>query len=452
MACFISSCEREMEDLEPARFPTNGAVFIDGFSGGLEYAAFGGSKPTAFDVDNEISFEGTSSMRYAVPDFEDPEGAYAGGSYFTSGARDLSGYTALSFWAKASKSATIDVIGYGNDLGENRFQTAINGLEVNTNWQQYYVPIPDPAKLTEEKGMFFYSEGPEGGDGYTFWVDEVRFENIGTIRPVEASIFNGDDRVVTAEAGTTFTPEAAAVFNLPTGVNQEISTSPAFFTYISSNPSVASVDEAGVITVGDAGEATITALMGDLEVDGSITITSIGVVLRPLQAAPVPTFPADEVISIYSDAYTNEPVDFYNGFWQFSTTQSEVFEVENSSVIRYTDLNFVGIQFTSPTIDVSSTDRFRIDIWTPIPIDASTNFKVLLFDLGPNNSFGGNDDTSHELTFTAPQLESESWVTIDLPLSAFTGLTGRSNLAQIVLSGNNLPTVYVDNIIFYQGD
>ena len=35
-------CEPRLEDLELASAPVNGDVFSDAFSGGLEYAAFGG--------------------------------------------------------------------------------------------------------------------------------------------------------------------------------------------------------------------------------------------------------------------------------------------------------------------------------------------------------------------------------------------------------------------------
>lgn len=33
------SCSRDLDDLEPAEFPVDGNVFLDGFSGGLNYAA-----------------------------------------------------------------------------------------------------------------------------------------------------------------------------------------------------------------------------------------------------------------------------------------------------------------------------------------------------------------------------------------------------------------------------
>ncbi|PHI21155.1 hypothetical protein CEQ90_03800 [Lewinellaceae bacterium SD302] len=445
-------CERDLEDLEPAEFPTNGDVFIDGFTGGMEYAAFGGSKVTAFDVDTEIKYEGTTSMRFAVPDFEDPEGAYAGGTFFLTSGRNLSGYTALTFWARATRSATIDEIGFGNDLGENRYVTSVaGGIQVNTNWQKYYIPIPDPSKLTSERGMLFYAEGPEDGEGYTFWIDQVQFEDLGTIAGPEGFIFNGEDRVVTSEGGSSFNADGYTVFNLPTGIDQRINTAPAYFNYVSSNPEVATVSESGIVSVIGGGEAVITATIGDEAAKGSLTITSTGQATTPQQAAPTPTYEADDVISIYSNAYEDEPVDFYNGFWEFSTTLNDFTEVQGNDVIRYFDLNFVGIQFTSPTIDVSEMTHFRIDIWTPSETAPPADFKVLLVDLGSDNAFGGNDDSSHELTFTSPTLVSEQWVTLEIPLSDFTGLTGQENLAQIVLSGSP-SIVFVDNMLFYAGE
>jgi hypothetical protein len=46
---------------------------------------------------------------------------------------------------------------------------------------------------------------------------------------------------------------------------------------------------------------------------------------------------------------------------------------------------------------------------------------------------------------------SGAWSTIDVPLSDFTGLTTRSNIAQMILVGTgDLNTVYVDNVFFYK--
>lgn len=146
LSILLFSCERDLDDLSPVTFPANPEVFIDGFSGGLNYAAFGGSVPTAFDVDTRETYNNSAaSMRIDVPDAGDPRGAYAGGSYFTESGRDLSGFNALTFWAKATQSATIDVLGFGNDLGENKFQVSISNVGVNTSWTKYIIPIPDPS-------------------------------------------------------------------------------------------------------------------------------------------------------------------------------------------------------------------------------------------------------------------------------------------------------------------
>ncbi len=450
LACtvFFLSCERDLNDLDPATYPTTADVFIDAFSPDLGYAAFGGSDVRAFDVDTDVKYKGTTSMRIAVPDFDDPAGAYAGGVYYSNTGRDLSGFNVLTFWAKASKPASIDIIGFGNDLGENKYQASITGLEVNTNWKKYYIPIPDPAKLKSERGMLFFSEGPEDGKGYTFWIDEVRFENLGTIAHARSGIMNGEDVTENAETGNTFTISGYAVANLPNGVDQRVDAAPAYFEFASTASAVASVNASGVVTVMDAGTAVISASLAGAASEGSLTIVSAGAPVLPQTPAPVPTVPADHVISVFSNAYDNVPVDFFNGYWQFSTAQTFDVQVAGDDIKRYTQLNFVGIQFTAPTINATTMTHFHIDIWTPDPVGPASEFKVLLVDLGADGSFGGNDDSSHELTFNSSTLATQSWISLDIPLSSFAGLASRAHLAQIVLSGN-LPNLFVDNIYFY---
>ncbi|HPW63970.1 MAG TPA: hypothetical protein PLJ13_16865, partial [Cyclobacteriaceae bacterium] len=111
---FTSGCERNLSgDVEFATYPANPEVFIDGFSGGLNYFPFGGSKLDAFSVDTNVKYLGTASMRFDVPNVGDPSGAYAGAIFPDNGGRDLSGYDALTFYAKASQGATINEIGFG---------------------------------------------------------------------------------------------------------------------------------------------------------------------------------------------------------------------------------------------------------------------------------------------------------------------------------------------------
>lgn len=389
-------------------------------------------------------------MKFAVPDAGDPAGAYAGGAYFTDSGRDLSGYDALTFWARASKSASLDVVGFGNDLGEGKYVVTLNDVPVNTNWKQYIIPIPDPSKLTQERGMFFYSEGPEDDLGYTFWIDEVKFEKLGTLAHQRPAILNGQDQVISAEVGQQLSIGGLIeTVNMPTGVDQVVGVAPAYFSFTSSNTSIASVSSTGVVSVIDAGTAVITAKLGDLDAAGSMTIQSVGQALAPQVAAPTPTVSPDSVISLFSNAYNNVPVDTWNTHWQFSTAEDFDLKIAGDDVKRYRNLNFVGIEFSSQTINAAGMSHFHIDIWTPDATAPPAAFKVLLVDFGANGIFGGGDDASHELSFTSPLLQSQQWVSIDVPLSNFTGLVNRAHLAQLVLSGD-LPNVYIDNVYFYK--
>ena len=446
----LGACERETDGLSAPEYPNNPYVFIDGFSPGLNYAAFGGSVLTAFDVDTEVTYNKSgASMRFEVPDFNDPRGAYAGGVFFTDTGRNLSEYNALTFWAKASQPATIDIIGFGNDLGESKYQVSVSGLKVNSNWQKFILLIPDPSKLKAERGMFFYSEGPENERGYTFWIDEVKFEKLGTISHKRFAIMNGENSSISAETGETLTLSGLkAIANLPTGIDMEVDITNHYFVFESSDVSVATVDDMGVVSVLGPGTATITARVGDIIAMGSLKISSVGLTPKPSAPAPTPDKPADKVISLYSNAYSNVPVDTWNTQWLYSTAEEFFIQIQGDDVIRYKNLNFVGIEFSSSQIDIRPMTHFHIDLWTPDPTSPPRQFKILLVDFGPNGTFGGGDDTSHELTFTAPLLKTGSWVSIDIPLANFSGLLNRKNLAQFVLSGD-LPNLYIDNVFFY---
>lgn len=448
-AMLFTSCERDPNVLEPASYPDVPEVFIDGFSAGLNYAAFGGSKVTAFDVDNDVKYKGTSSMRIEVPDFEDPQGAYAGGAYFTEAGRNLTGYDALTFWAKSSQPANIDIVGIGNDLGQSRNLATITGLAVNTNWKKYIIPIPDPSRFSEERGMFFYSEGPENNRGYTIWFDEVKFEKLGTIAHPRPFILNGQDQNTITTVGQTLNiGDIYVLFNMPDGTDERVNVSPSYFTFTSSDETVATVNQNGQISVLGMGSAKITAAFGSKNAVGSITVN----VDELPDPAPVPTVPAADVISLFSNAYTNVPIDTWATGWLYSTAVLTELQINGDDVKLYTNLNFNGIEFASQTIDATQMTHFHIDIWTPDPTAPPAAFKVLLVDFGANGVFDGGDDVSHEITFTAntnPALATRQWVQLDIPLSAFTGLTTRAHLAQLVISGD-LSTVYVDNVYFYK--
>ncbi len=458
MLALLSGCQRNLsEDVEFAKYPNTPGVFIDGFVGGLQYFPFAGSKLNAFTVDTETRYAGSASMRIDVPNVGDPDGAYAGAIFPDAGGRDLSDFDALTFWAKATQAGTINEIGFGNDFGENKYMVTLANMRINTTWTKYTIPIPDPSLLSFEKGLFWYAEGPESGNGYTFWIDELKFEKLGTVAQPRPAIMNGEDQVVSSFIGVNTTLTGLTqTFNLASGQNQTVTVAPSYFTFTSSNVDVARVNEKGVVTVMGAGTAKITALLGGVRAKGSLTIQSLG----QFTAAPVPNRPAANVISVFSNAYTNVPVDFYNGFFApFQTTLGGAdLNINGDNIIQYTNLNFVATEFKNPTINISQMTHFHVDIQIREAVDPADFITVELGDFGPNGAFGGGDDKSGNVKFLSASLSSNQWISLDIPLANFTGLTNRSNLAQIFFissdgTSNNTPTIstiLVDNMYFYK--
>ncbi len=447
---FVLGCQNDDSKLQEAKYSKDPNVFLDGFSSGLIYAAFSGTDIFAFQVDSKVAYNNSkASMRFDVPNVNDPAGAYAGGAFFTGVGRDLSSYNALTFWAKSSQAATVGVVGFGIDLGANKYPASLKDLKLSTVWKKYIIPIPDASKLKVEKGMFYISAGADtNGNGYSFWVDEVKFENIGTIAYPQPSINDGANTTATTFNGVTLNISGlSSTFNLIDGTNQVVIISPNYFTFSSSDTALATVNEQGVVTALGAGSAIITASLGGVPAKGAITVESMG----NFTPAPTPTKIAGNVLSIFSNAYTNVPVNFYNGYWQpYQTTLSADFNVNGDAVLNYTNFNFVGIQFSQPTVNATALTHFHMDIFIPGTLASGANFKIKLVDFGANAIEGGGDDSNHTLTYTSPKLVGNSWVSFDIPFTSFTGLTKRAHLGQLILEGLKMPNFYTDNIYFYK--
>ena len=445
------SCQRDLsDDASLSNYSKNPDVFIDSFSAGLGYGAFGGSKYTAFVVDTDVKYQGTASMRFDVPNVGDPAGAYAGGVFIDQTGRDLSSYDALTFWIKSTQGANINELGFGTDFGDNKYNVVLQNLSVGTSWQKVIIPIPDASKLTREKGMFWYAEGPENGFGYTFWIDNVRYEKLGTIGQPLPKIFNGSDNSEQTFIGSVSNVTGLTdTFNLENGANETITVAPSYYAFKSSDETVATVSELGVVTVVGAGTSVITAKLAGVDATGSLTITSLGV----FTAAPVPTRDPANVISIFSDAYTNVPVEYYNGYYApYQTTQGQAdININGDHIIKYSQLNFVGTQFSQPTVNGSQMTHLHVDIQVQEPIQPADYIKVQVVDFGNNGVFGGGDDTSGIRTFPSSTFTNGNWISLDIPLSTLTGLTNKAHLAQILfISDATISNILVDNMYFYK--
>jgi hypothetical protein len=431
--------------------PRDGRVFIDDFIA-ADFQAFGGSKLDAVQLDNVTKFRGTSALRVTVPAPTDPTGNYAGGAFVAAAPRDLTGYNALTFYVRSSVAATLNVAGIGNDnTGNSRFTAERNNIPTTTAWQRVVVPIPLASRLTAEQGLFYFAEGAEGAAGYEIWLDDIQFVTLDSItnpRPVITPA------TVAAEVGASQTLSNIPVTFAVGTADVVISAMPAYFQFTSSNTAVATVAVDGrSLNVVGAGSTNVTAALGGVAATGQITVQSVS---PPTVAAPTPTYAAGDVISLFSNAYTNVPVNTWRTDWSDATLTDRV--IAGNDVKRYTNLTFVGIETVGANrINATAMTHFRIDVWTPDAITGTAAVRVKLVDWGANGNYDGpgvGDDVEHELTFngtTSPAVTSGTWITLDIPLSQFTGLTTRANMAQFIISGvDALNTLYVDNVLFHR--
>ena len=165
---------------------------------------------------------------------------------------------------------------------------------------------------------------------------------------------------------------------------------------------------------------------------------------EPTVPAPTPAVPSGDVISLFSNAYSNVPVGTWSADWDVADVADV--QISGDDVKLYTNLVFAGIEFLSPDIDATSMTHFHMDIWTPDPTAAPATFKIKLV----NDVFGTL--TEDELSYTAsssPALMTGQWVSFDIPIDDFMNMLGRDKLGQLILSGD-LSTIYVDNIYFHR--
>ena len=178
--------------------------------------------------------------------------------------------------------------------------------------------------------------------------------------------------------------------------------------------------------------------------DSGTTTTPTG----PTTAAPTPSYSSNDVVSIFSDSYTEAAsVSNWTTDWGQGTAGEE-YEITSGDVARkyiFTDAGngrYTGIDLAS-AVDVSSTDMISMDIWSPDM--TSVKFKVV--DFGADGEYAPTEDNSeHEITATIDN--TGTWQTVTVSLADMTGLTNTSGVRQFVVSADADGTVFFDNIMF----
>jgi hypothetical protein len=400
-------------------------IFTDAYATGVTFSGFGGSVNDV-TVDNTTFQSGTSSLKVVVP-----AAGYTGGAFVAATAQNLSTYNAVSFWIKGSAAKTLNVSGLGNNSNTTVYQAEMANVAVTTTWTKVIIPIPVPAKLTAETGLFHFAEGADEG-AYTIWLDNIQYENIGggAIGTATAAMAT---ETINKNIGDAFSPNGLTCTFPVNGVSKTLTPSKAYFTYTSSTPAVATVSALGVGSALATGTTNITAALGAVAATGTLTV-NVAAVAGPATAAPTPTRAAANVISLFSGAYTDLAGTDWTPNWGQTTVVTEV-QIAGNATKKLSNLNYQGAQFATP-VNVTSMTHLHIDIWTP----NCTSFKLSLINIPPLTQ-------TEQAFIITPTLSG--WNSIEIPLTAYNTIN-RAGIGQFKFEG--VPAgcvVYFDNVYFY---
>jgi hypothetical protein len=156
---------------------------------------------------------------------------------------------------------------------------------------------------------------------------------------------------------------------------------------------------------------------------------------KPTGAALAPTAAAADVVSIYSDSYTNEVVSEWNPDWGQSTIL-ETITIGSDNFLKYSNLNYSGLVTNyDPGTDISAMSHVRFDYWTI----SSSKLGLKLV-----NTAYENGDAKKEALVSVSSVTKGEWVSVEIPLSDYTN--DSSKFMQLVWDGDG--EVYIDNLYF----
>ena len=151
----------------------------------------------------------------------------------------------------------------------------------------------------------------------------------------------------------------------------------------------------------------------------------------PTSAPTAPTLDAADVMSVFSDSYTDVAGTDFNPNWNQSTQVSNL-DLDGNSVIKYANLNYQGTTFASP-LNVSGYTSIHVDYWT----SDSTTLNFFLISSGEGKEKAKALDVSN----------LGQWNSVDIALTDFSDVVDLADVIQFKVDGNG--TVFFDNIYFH---
>ena len=371
------------------------SVYSDAYtSNATEIDPFWGQTTDA----TEIQIAGNNTLKYANLN-------YQGLQY---PATDVSAmeYVHLDYYTDDATALDFSLISE-NPTVENAFSITI----VTGGWQSIDIPLSSYSANLDRVFQFkTVGNGTVYLDNLYFWkapaaagtdsslsaltVDGSSIADFGAFKKSYSVELPAETTVVPTVAATTTDTNASAVVTAATSI-----------------PGTTTID----VTAQDGITTTTFSIAFTLEATNSA-------------AAPTPSQDSADVISVYSDAYTDNIATNLNPNWGQQTQASE-FQIDGNNTLEYANLNYQGLDY--PQTDVSAMEFLHLDYKT----DDATALNFFLISANP----------TVENAYTI-SIVTGGWQSIDIPLSVYNANLDR--VFQFKTEGNG--TVYLDNLYFWK--
>ena len=376
--------------------------------------------------------------------------------------------------AQTSSSMTLDILVSGgnwwrfkltksdalptcNDGIQNGTETGIDCGGICTACPESTPPAPDPTIASTSAITIYSDSGTLEGTAVpvntfrTGWSgadltevslsgnNTLKYTNLGfvgieaTSNPIDASNMNGFHLDVYTPTATTFAVKLVDFgANGLYGGGDDREHQVAFSTQVGWNSKDLLLSSfTGLITKGHIAQIILVGT-GTAYVDNIyFKYEEIQIPTTPLVAAPTPPARnAWDVISFFSDAYTNLGADF-NPYWGQSTIVTQE-QIQGNATMKYANLNYQGVQFNAGA-NVANMTKLHIDVWTP----NAEAFEVFLIGGGENG-------------FTLFPTQA-GWNSFDIDMTNYAART-LTNIIQFKFVGTPFgsSTIFYDNLYFWR--
>jgi hypothetical protein len=357
----------------------------------------------------EIQIAGNNTLEYANLNYQ--------GLELTQTDVSAMEFVHFDYYTDDATSLKLSLISPGNPALENAYVIR------NTTGSWQGVNIPLSAYTVPELDKIFQLKTE--GDG-TIWIDNIYFWKTPSVAGTDTTL-----------SDLTIYGQTIADFGASkTNYNVEL---PAGATVV---PGVAAfptdTNASAVVTAATSipGTTTIVVTAQDGVTTRSVSI-NWSIDPKPQTAAPTPSQDSSDVISVYSDTYTDNIFTNLNPGWEQATAMAEV-QIAGNNTLEYANLNYQGLELTQTDVsameyvhlDYYANDATALEFFLISPGDTPLNAKENAYDIAASEAFA-----------------SGQWVSLDIPLSAYT-VPELDKIFQIKTVGNG--TVWIDNIYFWK--